>query len=123
MDKKRLEWRVGVFVFIGLVGLALLLLQFSKGTSLFKPTYELFLKARNVGELKARASVLMAGVQIGMVSDIQLNPEGTNVTITLKIFKQYVIHQDSEIRIEQSGFLGDHYVAVVPTHNASDVWH
>jgi phospholipid/cholesterol/gamma-HCH transport system substrate-binding protein len=122
MDKKRLEWRVGVFAFIGLVVLAGLLLQFSKGTSLFKPTYELFLKARNVGELKPRAGVLMSGVQIGTVSDIRLNPEGTNVTITLKIFKQFVIHKDAEIRIEQSGFLGDHYVAVVPTFNAGDVW-
>ena len=53
MDKKRLEWRVGVFVFIGLVGLAALLLQFSKGTSLFKPTYNLYLKSKNVGGLKA----------------------------------------------------------------------
>src|SRR5262245_32550794 len=96
MDKKRLEWRVGVFVFVGLVGLALLLLQFSKGTSLFKPTYDLFLKARNVGGLKNRATVLMSGVQIGTVSDIALNPEGTNVTITLKIYTKYVIHKDAE---------------------------
>jgi phospholipid/cholesterol/gamma-HCH transport system substrate-binding protein len=123
MDKKRLEWKVGIFVFIGLVVLGLLLLQFSKGTSLFKPTYNLFLIAKNVGSLKLRASVLMAGVQIGTVSDIQLGPEGTNVTITLKIYDKYVIHKDAEIRIEMSGFLGDQYVAVVPTFNQGDVWH
>jgi phospholipid/cholesterol/gamma-HCH transport system substrate-binding protein len=122
MDKKRLEWRVGVFALIGLAVLAGLLLQFSKGTSLFKPTYELFLKAGNVGELKTRATVLMSGVQIGTVSDIQLNPEGTNVTITLKIYTKYVIHKDARILIEQSGFLGDHYIGVVPTRNEGDVW-
>ena len=122
MDKKRLEWRVGVFVFIGLLGLAVLLVQFSKGTSLFKPTYSLFLKAKNVGGLKVSASVLMSGVQIGTVSDVKLNPEGTNVTITLKIYKQYVIHKDAEIQIEQSGFLGDQYIAVVPKDNVGDVW-
>jgi phospholipid/cholesterol/gamma-HCH transport system substrate-binding protein len=122
MDKKRLEWRVGLFVFVALVVLGALLLQFSKGTSIFRPTYELFLKAGNVGGLKKETSVLMAGVQIGMVSDVQLNPEGTNVTITLKVFKQYVVHKDARILIEQSGFLGDEYVAIVPTHNEGEVW-
>ncbi len=123
MDKKRLEWRVGLFVFIGLVVLAALLLQFSKGTSLFKPTYNLYLKAKNVGGLKTRASVLMSGVQIGLVSDIALNPAGTNVTITLKIYQQYIIHKDARILIEQSGFLGDQYIAIVPTSNEGEVWH
>src|SRR5690348_4467379 len=115
MDKKRLEWRVGLFVFIGLVVLAVLLLQFSKSASFFRPTYNLYLKANNVGGLKAQAGVLMAGVTIGRVSEIRLNPEGTNVTITLRIYKQYVIHKDARFLIEQSGFLGDYYVAIVPT--------
>ena len=33
MDKSRLEWKVGLFVFIGLVLLAVLLMQFSKGNT------------------------------------------------------------------------------------------
>jgi phospholipid/cholesterol/gamma-HCH transport system substrate-binding protein len=122
MDKKRLEWRVGLFAFIGLAVLGALLLQFSKGTSIFRPTYNLYLVAKNVGGLKKSASVLMSGVPIGMVSDIRLNPQGTNVTITLKIFNEFVIHKDAEFRIEQSGFLGDQFVAVVPTENAGDTW-
>ncbi len=122
MDKKRLEWRVGVFVLIGLTVLAVLLLQFSKGASLFKPTYNLFLKTSNVGGMKKHASVLMSGVPIGTVSDIELNPQGTNVIITLKIYKQYVIHKDALVRIEQAGFLGDQYIAIVPTFNRGDEW-
>jgi ABC-type transporter Mla subunit MlaD len=122
MDKKRLEWRVGVFVLIGLIVLAALLLQFSKGTSLFKPTYNLYLKAKNVGGLKTRAGVLMAGVQTGTVEDIALNPQGTNVTITLKIYDKYAIRKDASVRIEQSGFLGDQYVAVVPGLNVAEPW-
>jgi phospholipid/cholesterol/gamma-HCH transport system substrate-binding protein len=122
MDKKRLEWRVGIFVFIGLVALAVLMLQFTKGSSLFKPTYNLYLKSKNVGGLKAGASVLMSGVPIGSVSDIELNPQGTNVTITLKIYKKYAIRKDAEVRIEQSGFLGDQFVAVVPRLNEKEPW-
>jgi phospholipid/cholesterol/gamma-HCH transport system substrate-binding protein len=122
MDKKRLEWRVGLFVFIGLAVLGALLLQFSKGTSIFRPTYNLYLVAKNVGGLKKSASVLMSGVPVGTVSDIRLNPQGTNVTITLRIFNEYVIHKDAEFRIEQSGFLGDQFVAVVPTANTAPLW-
>ncbi len=54
-NKSRLETKVGLFVFIGLVLLAVLLIQFSKGTSLFRGTYDLRLHARNVGGLKPRA--------------------------------------------------------------------
>jgi phospholipid/cholesterol/gamma-HCH transport system substrate-binding protein len=75
-----------------------------------------------VGGLKSGATVLMAGVQIGTVSDIQLNPAGTNVTITLKIYAKYVVHKDAKIQIDQSGFLGDFYVAVVPTRNEGGAW-
>src|SRR5438270_13719420 len=64
----------------------------------------------------------MSGVQIGSVSDIELNPQGTNVTITLRIYSQYTIHKDARIVIEQSGFLGDQYVAIVPTTNADGTW-
>jgi phospholipid/cholesterol/gamma-HCH transport system substrate-binding protein len=123
MSKARQEWKVGVFVFIGLVLLGGLLLQFSKGTNLFRKTYDILLRSPNVGGgLKVRASVLMAGVQVGTVNDIKLGPQGTNVTITLRIYGEYVIHKDARFYIEQSGFLGDQYVAILPTKNDGDVY-
>ncbi len=117
MEQKRLETKVGLFVFIGLVLLALLLIQFSKGTSLFRGTYDLRLHASNVGGLKQRASVLLAGVQVGSVSDVQLADDGKSVTIFLKIYRGTRIYSDARFVIEQSGFLGDQFVAIVPTAN------
>ncbi len=122
MDKSRLETKVGLFVFIGLVLLAVLLIQFSKGTSIFRGTYELRLHADNVGGLKQRASVLLAGVQVGAVSDIQLAEDGKSVTILLKIYKSCKIYHDARFIIQQSGFLGDQYVAIIPTANQLPVW-
>ncbi len=122
MSKSRLEWKVGLFVFISLALLAALLLQFSKGTNLFRPTKIILLRAGNVGGLKVRASVLMAGVQIGTVSAIRLGPQGTNVTISLKIYNEYEIHKDARFSIEQAGFLGDQYIAISPTKNQADVF-
>lgn len=117
MNKSRLELKVGLFVLTGLILLALLLLQFSKGASLFRPTYALFLTTQSAGGLKPRAGVLMSGVQVGKVSDIQLSPSGTNVTITLAIYKKYIIRDDAEFSIKLSGFLGDNYIDINPRRN------
>jgi phospholipid/cholesterol/gamma-HCH transport system substrate-binding protein len=117
MEQKRLETKVGLFVLIGLVLLALLVIQFSKGTSIFHGTYELRLRASNIGGLKQRASVLLAGVQVGSVSDFKLADDEKIVTIYLKIYKNFKIYSDSRFVIEQSGFLGDQYVSIITVSN------
>jgi phospholipid/cholesterol/gamma-HCH transport system substrate-binding protein len=121
MNKSRLEWKVGLFALIALGLLGSLLILFSKGTTLFKPSYHLLLRAGNVGGLKAQSYVLMAGVQIGTVSGIKLGPQGTNVTVTLAIYKQFQVRTNAEFSIEASGILGDQYVAVTPKPAEADV--
>ena len=121
MDKSRLEIKVGLFVFIGLALLAVILIQFSKSTSLWRGSYELRLHAANVGGIKPRAGVLLAGVQVGSVSEIQLADDGKSVTIVLKIYKGCKIYHDARFVIESAGFLGDQYVSVNPTANTDPV--
>ena len=120
MSKARLEWRVGLFVLIGLIVLAGLLIQFSKGTTFFRPTKTIKMRATNVGGLKKKADVLMSGVKVGTVADIRLGPAGTNVSIFLTIYDEYTIHKDARFLIEQSGFLGDQFIAIVPTKNEAE---
>jgi len=119
MRKTRLELKVGLFVALGLILLAVLMIQFSKGKSLFSSTYDITMNAQNVGGLKSGASVLLAGVTVGNVRHIDLGEAGTNVLIRLEIMERYVIYGDAQFVIEQSGFLGDQYVAIVPTANAA----
>jgi ABC-type transporter Mla subunit MlaD len=121
MEKSRQEIKVGLFVLIGLVLLAALLIQFSKTANPFRGTYELRLHASNVGGLKPHASVLLAGVPVGDVSIIQLAPDGKSVTILLDIYDNYKIYHDARFVIQQAGFLGDEYVAVIPTTNRPPV--
>jgi ABC-type transporter Mla subunit MlaD len=122
MEKTHLEWKVGLFVFIGLALLATLLIEFGKGAPLFRSTYNLYVNARNVGGLKTRATVLMAGVQIGTVSDIRLGAGGTNVVITLRLYKDYGVASDARFVIEQSGFLGDQFIAIVQTGSGAPLF-
>ena len=121
MENSKLELKVGLFVFIGLVLLALLLVQFSKGTSLFRSTITLQLRTENVGGLKQRSGVLLSGVQVGSVNDIILATNGKSVTVFLKIYKDFPIHSDARFVIEQAGFLGDQFVSIIPTENQGEI--
>lgn len=117
MSKRGLDVRVGAFVLVGLTVLGALLLQFSKGTSMFRPTWTLVLHAANVGGLKVRSGAFMAGVPIGTVSQITLAPDCKSVDIKLSIYKDFKIYKDARFAIEQSGLLGDNYVAVLAQRN------
>ena len=120
MNEKRLEIKVGIFVLIGLALIGALLLYFSKGTSLFVETYNVTLKTSKVGGLKSQAQVLMSGVPIGRVEAITLSEDGKTATVLLKILEKYRIYPDAEFAIDSLGFLGDQYVAVLPTENKGE---
>ena len=121
MENSRLETKVGLFVFIVLLLLAVLMVQFSKGTSLWRGTYNLKLQTSNVGGLKQQAAVLLAGVQVGTVQQIRLAPDGKSVTVLLKIYSDFPIYHDARFVIESAGFLGDQFVSVIPTTNTPPI--
>jgi phospholipid/cholesterol/gamma-HCH transport system substrate-binding protein len=118
MSQSRIEWKVGGFVAIGLVLLAVLVLNFSKGLSLLKPSYTVRLKTTNVGGIKEKAAVLLAGVTVGNVSHVQLAPDSKSVIIFLRIYSKHDVPGDAVFNIEAQGFLGDQFVAITPTENA-----
>lgn len=110
---KKLEWKVGIFVLIGLVLMALMVMRFSKGTGL-SSTYDLNLEARNAGGIIRGASVLMAGVPIGSVREIRLFSDGTKVTMVASIYDEIKISSNAVFAIGTVGFLGDRYISVNP---------
>ncbi|MEY4386789.1 MAG: hypothetical protein RLY20_2072 [Verrucomicrobiota bacterium] len=114
MQKSKIEVKVGVFVLIALALLATLLIIFSKGVTKFSRTYELKLLTTDVGGLKKGSGVLMAGYTVGNVTEIELGENGERVELTLQIQRKYQIRTNAVFVIEQSGFLGDQYVAVYP---------
>jgi virulence factor Mce-like protein len=121
MNKPSFAWKVGLFVFIGLVLLAALVIEFSKGAQFWQRTNTLYLRAPDVAGLKTRADVLMSGVKVGSVAEINLAPEGKSATLVVKISTRYRIHRDARFVIQPSGLLGDQYVAILPTANKGPV--
>ena len=117
-QQSRVEWKVGGFVAVGLVLLAVLVLNFSKGLSLLKPSYLVRLKTTNVGGIKEKAAVLLAGVPVGNVSHVELADNSKSVIIFLRVDSKYEIPGDAVFNIEAQGFLGDQFVSIAPTANA-----
>lgn len=119
MNQSRLAIKVGIFVALCITLLAALLMSFSKGFSVFTPTYGLDLKAESVGGLKKNAKVLLSGVPVGKVDSFDIAPSGKGVVIHLRIERRYQdhIHGDARFAIEQLGLLGDQYVEISPNEN------
>lgn len=115
----RTEWKVGMFVLIGLVLVAALMLNFSKGITRFKSTYKLHLIMTTVSGLKPHADVMMSGVPVGSVVNTDLSPDGGSVDITVQILSKYKIRTNANFHIDALGFLGDQYIAVSPSTNSS----
>ena len=94
MNKSSVELGVGIFVLIGLICVGYLTIQLGKMKLLGDDHY--FLNARfvSVSGLKAGAQVEIAGVQIGQVDSILLDPKDHTARVRLKIQKNIVLTDD-----------------------------
>src|SRR4051794_40959287 len=106
MNKSRIEWKVGLFVFMGLALLAALMLEFSKGPTLFKSTVKFHITLPSVAGLKPNADVMMSGVPIGKVVRTTLNADGKSVDVFVSVLADFKIHKDAKFHIDSLGFLG-----------------
>jgi phospholipid/cholesterol/gamma-HCH transport system substrate-binding protein len=69
----------------------------------------------NVGGLKVKAAVTMAGVRIGRVSGIAFDADRYQAVVTMDVDGRYMnIPMDSTANILTSGLLGDQYIGVEP---------
>ncbi len=113
MGKKNVEVLVGLFVLLGIVGVVFLALKAANlGTFSSGDTYTLTAKFDNIGGLKERAPVRSAGVTVGRVTSIALDPKTYQGVVTLDMQKSVLFPTDSSARILTSGLLGDQYVGL-----------
>lgn len=108
------EFWVGLFVLLGLLGLAFLGLRVAnvQGFSSEK-TYTLYATFDNIGGLKVRAPIKVGGVVVGRVSDIQLDEQTYTPKVTLAVNEEFnKIPDTSSLSIKTSGLLGEQYIAL-----------
>ncbi len=106
----------GLFILLGFAALVYLATQTTSVANVHQG-HSYIIKARfqNVGQLKERAPVKIAGVRIGSVQSIQLEPQRMDALVTMAIDDRYNdIPDDSSAAIFTAGLLGDQYVGIEP---------
>ncbi|MBV2235889.1 MAG: outer membrane lipid asymmetry maintenance protein MlaD [Sterolibacterium sp.] len=113
MNRATIDLWVGIFVAIGLTSLLFLALKVGNlASSSMGETYRLEAKFDNIGGLKVRGAVKMAGVVIGRVADIRLDGEDYEAVVGLQIDHRYRFDKETVATINTSGLLGEQYVGL-----------
>lgn len=113
MAHNKLELLVGGAVLAAAVGFGVYAAQIA-GVSSGGDTYDLTASFRSLEGVGVGSDVRLAGVKIGTVSEIQLNPETFRADTIVAVSKGIDIPDDSAIVISSEGLLGGNFVEVVP---------
>lgn len=118
--KTKLELKVGVFVFIGLVILVIFILSIG-GFKIWSSGYRINVNFNFVNGVKVGAPVRFAGVDVGEVKKVQLEfvpqENRSNVRLGLWIRSIIKIPPDSTVWVNTLGLLGEKYVEIIPGKN------
>ena len=126
MTSRTVELTVGFFMLLGFVALAFLAIQVSGMSDLYRYErgYTLEVSFNNIGGLKKRAKVALAGVEIGRVTGIEIDRVTFTAKVSLHIYETYNnIPEDSEVYILTSGLLGDNYISITPGFEETPLSH
>lgn len=105
---------VGIFVLIGLICVGYLTIKLGKMEVFGSSSYTVEARFSSVAGLRNGANVEIAGVQVGRVSAISLDPETFLATISMKIDNNIMLSDDTMASIKTSGLIGDKFVELTP---------
>jgi len=115
MKKASLETIVGIFVLIGLVCLAYLSINLGKMEIFGGDHYQVYADFDSVSGLKTGAFVEVAGVQVGKVSRIILDPRnGDKARVYMQIQGGTKLQDDVIASVRTSGIIGDKFIQLKP---------
>lgn len=113
MQQKKIDVWVGLFVLLGAAALVALVLRVGgKGGFSGGDTYELRANVAEIGSLKVRSPVKLAGVTVGRVEKVVLNNiDGVyKAEVTMSVAKTVQLPRDTRLAVDTSGLIGEQYV-------------
>jgi phospholipid/cholesterol/gamma-HCH transport system substrate-binding protein len=115
MQKRSIEFTVGIFMLLGILALVLMAFRVS-GLSLSDvgETYTVKARFENLGGLTERSKVSMAGVTIGRVTNIYLDADWYSAVVEMEIDKNSMstLTIDTSAAILTAGLLGEKYIGL-----------
>ena len=114
MQKSSVELGVGVFVLIGIVCVGYLTIRLGEMEFFEGDHYILNARFQSVSGLKAGANIEIAGVKVGQVESISLEPKEQVALVRLRIKREIVLTDDVIASVKTAGLIGDKYIKLSP---------
>ncbi len=115
--KTKLELKLGIFVFIGLVIFVVAILSLG-GIRTWASGYKVNFMFNFINGVKKGAPVRFAGVDVGQVQSIKFLYDDKNlrtkIRITCWVDKKVKVPMDSMVWVNTLGLLGEKYVEIMP---------
>lgn len=115
-NRKTVEVWVGIFVVAGLIALSVLAFRVGNLSSAdVTDGYRVEAKFDNIGSLKVRSAVTLAGVRVGRVAEIRIDKDTYQAVVVLNIDGRYKnLPTDTGASILTAGLLGEQYIELEP---------
>lgn len=114
MKKASIEVAVGIFMLIGMLCVGYLSVRLGEMEWGGDKYYPLLARFQSVSGLIAGAHVELAGVRVGKVDSIALDPKTLAAVVKLNIQKSVVLSDDVIASIKTAGLIGDKYLQLSP---------
>lgn len=120
LRNRYIDFSVGLFMLLGLLALAVMVIKVSGVTHVSGGrVYSVTADFNDIGGLKVRAPVTVAGVRVGEVTAIELQPSQLNAKVTMALRADKPIpYEDISARILTEGLLGSNYISIVPGYDS-----
>lgn len=110
------EFRVGLFVSLGLLLMMVVIFMIGSDRQLFQRHYKLYANFESIAGLRVGAPVQLSGYKVGFVDGIRFSsdPNKREIAVVLQINNRYQerIRVDSVATVETQGLLGDKYIYI-----------
>jgi len=114
MKKTNLEITVGVFLLAGFISFSWLAVKMGDINPFANETYPVTARFTSISGLKEGATIELAGVIVGKVSQIELDAGEYEAVVYLNVDKAVALTDDSIASIRTSGIIGDKYIKLTP---------
>jgi len=120
--QRYIDLAVGMLMLTGLIALFVLVIKVSGLSGWVSPKgYTVSADFTDIGGLKVHAPVTIAGVRVGEVTRIELQPREMNAKVTMQLHADKRIpFDDVSARILTEGLLGSNYISIVPGFDDED---
>jgi phospholipid/cholesterol/gamma-HCH transport system substrate-binding protein len=114
MKKMNLEMTVGIFLLAGFASFAYIAVKMGDLEMFKHETYQVTARFLSISGLKEGATIELAGVIVGKVAKIDLDPGAYEAVVQMDIDQQVELQDDAMASIRTAGIIGDKFIKLTP---------